>query len=207
VLEVADTYQTVAQEAEIEIKIERSRFIGLVRPVNSEQEAKDCITEISELHRQATHNCWAYRVDPKRDIRFASDAGEPTGTAGEPILRAILSQELTNTVVVVTRYFGGKKLGIRGLIDAYGRTAMQALAAAGIKTKVITEKLELVLDYPQLDQCQYLVRKYDGQVLSANYCQEVTLEVAIPRSNVNGFYGEAQNLVLSLFPTYTVKPT
>ncbi|HHV06599.1 MAG TPA: YigZ family protein [Firmicutes bacterium] len=189
-----DTYRTVAQETEVEIKIERSRFIGQVRPVNSEQEAKDFIARISELHRQATHNCWAYRVDPERDTRFSSDDGEPTGTAGEPILRAILSQELTNTVVVVTRYFGGKKLGIRGLIEAYGGTATQVLAAAGTVQKIITETFQLNLDYPQLDQCQYCVHKYNGQIVNADYQQQVTLQVAIPRSKTKSFLGEIRNL-------------
>lgn len=189
-----DTYRTVATEAEIETKIERSRFIGRVRSVNSEQEAKDFIANVSELHRQATHNAWAYRVDPERDIRFASDAGEPTGTAGEPILRALLSQELTNTVVVVTRYFGGKKLGIRGLIEAYGGTAAKALATAGVVEKVITETFQLVLDYPQLDQCLYLVHKINGHVIAADYKQVVTLKVAIPRSKAIEFTGQIQNL-------------
>ena len=99
---MVDTYRTLAQETEVEIKIERSRFIGRARPVDSEQEAKDFISARSELHRQATHNAWAYRVDPERDIRFASDAGEPTGTAGEPILRAILSLELMDTCLLYT---------------------------------------------------------------------------------------------------------
>lgn len=193
--QVEDTYLTVAQEAEVEIKIERSRFIGRVRSVDAEQEAKDFIARISELHRQATHNAWAYRVDPERDIRFASDVGEPTGTAGEPILRAILSQELTNTVVVVTRYFGGKKLGIRGLIEAYGGTATQALAAAGVVEKVITENLQLVVQYPQLDHCLYFIRQYNGEVLATDYKETVTLNVAIPRSKVREFAGQMQNLV------------
>ena len=189
-----DTYQTIAQEAEVEIKIERSRFIGQVRPVNSEPEAKDFIAHISELHRQATHNTWAYRVDPERDIRFASDAGEPTGTAGEPILRAILSQRLTNTAVVVTRYFGGKKLGIRGLIEAYGSTATQALAAAGTVKKLITESLQLVVDYPQLDHCLYFIRQYNGHVVASDYKQTVNLQVAIPRSKVSEFIRQVENL-------------
>ncbi|MFY9187726.1 MAG: YigZ family protein [bacterium] len=191
---MVDTYRTLAQETEVEIKIERSRFIGRARPVDSEQEAKDFISARSELHRQATHNAWAYRVDPERDIRFASDAGEPTGTAGEPILRAILSLELMDTAVVVTRYFGGKKLGIRGLIEAYGGTATQALAAAGTVDKVITETFQLVLDYPELDQCLYLVRKSDGQVVTADYQQQVTLRVAIPRSKTADFVGQVQNI-------------
>lgn len=189
-----DTYRTASQEAEVEIKIERSRFIGRVRPVNSEQEAKDFIAGTTELHRQATHNAWAYRIDPERDIRFSSDDGEPTGTAGEPILRAVLSQELMDTVVVVTRYFGGKKLGIRGLIEAYGGTAAQALAAAGIVEKVISETFQLILDYPQLDQCLYLIKTSNGRVLTADYQENVTLKVAVPRSQALDFRDQAQNL-------------
>ncbi|HKM38990.1 MAG TPA: YigZ family protein [bacterium] len=192
---MSDTYRSAACETEVEIKIERSRFIGWVRPVNSEQEAKQCIAKRSQLHRQATHNTWAYRVNPELDIRFASDAGEPTGTAGEPILRAILHLDLMNTLVVVTRYFGGRKLGIRGLIDAYGTTASQALAAAGSVDRVSADSYELLVNYPELDQCLHLIKTVGGKVLTADYLEYVTLRVAIPQSKVADFLSQMPPIV------------
>jgi uncharacterized YigZ family protein len=182
-----DTYRTSAHEAQVEIKIERSRFIGRARPVESEAEAKTFIAQVSQEHRQATHNAWAYRVDPERDIRFASDAGEPSGTAGEPILRALLSRDLTQTAVVVTRYFGGKKLGVRGLIDAYGGTAGAALDAAGQVDKVITRRLSLRVAYPHLDRCLYWLGRLGGTVVASAYGEEAQLTVALSRSQVETF--------------------
>ncbi|NMA55260.1 MAG: YigZ family protein [Firmicutes bacterium] len=191
---MVDVYRSPAQEAEVEIKIERSRFIGWVRPVDSEQKAKILIANRSEQHHQATHNAWAYRIDPRRDTRFASDAGEPTGTAGEPIMRAILSFELTDVLVVVTRYYGGKKLGIRGLIDAYGQAASQALAAAGIAAKLIAETFRITISYPELDRCLHLLKTIGGQVLAADYKEQVTLKVAVPQSKAASFATQVQHI-------------
>ncbi|MDK2925911.1 MAG: hypothetical protein PWQ41_1685 [Bacillota bacterium] len=188
-----DTYRTVGREAEVEIKIERSLFIGRVRPVESEEQAKVFIAEVSQKHRQATHNAWAYRVDPERDIRFASDAGEPSGTAGEPILRAILSRGLTQTAVVVTRYFGGKKLGVRGLIDAYGGTAGAALDAAGQVEKVITRQLTVTVAYPHLDRCLYWLNRLGGTVIASSYSEAAHLVLALPRSQVEAFKAEVND--------------
>jgi uncharacterized YigZ family protein len=188
-----DTYFTVGREAEVEIKIERSRFIGRVRPVENEEQAKAFIAEVSQVHRQATHNAWAYRVDPERDIRFASDAGEPSGTAGEPILRAILSRRLTQTAVVVTRYFGGKKLGVRGLIDAYGSTAGAALDAAGQVEKVITRKLTVTVAYPHLDRCLYWLNRLGGTLIASSYTETARLILALPRSQVAAFKAEVKD--------------
>ncbi|NLY49823.1 MAG: YigZ family protein [Firmicutes bacterium] len=188
-----DKYQSIQREAEIEIKIERSRFIGRARPVKDEEEAKEFIAAVSQEHRQATHNAWAYRVDPEHDIRFASDDGEPSGTAGEPILRSILSRDLIQVAVVVTRYFGGKKLGVRGLIDAYGNTAAAALAAAGTATYTITHTLVLRVAYPHLDRCLYWLGKLSGAVVAADYSLEASLTVVLPRSKTSEFIAQVKD--------------
>lgn len=193
-MKLVDTYRTLSREAQVEIKIERSRFIGRARPVASEEEAKEFIARVSQEHRQATHNAWAYRVDPERDIRFASDAGEPGGTAGEPILRAILSRGLTQTAVVVTRYFGGKKLGVRGLIEAYGGTAGAALDAAGSEGKVITRRFELTMAYPEIDRCLYWLHKLGGEVISSAYAERAHLSVDLPRSRAEEFLAKVRDL-------------
>ncbi|MHA6485416.1 YigZ family protein [Paenibacillus sp. strain BS8-2] len=130
-------YNTVRQEANNEIVIKKSRFIGYAKPVQSEEEAVAYIDEIKRLHRQATHNCSAYVVGERDQHQKASDDGEPSGTAGKPILEVIKNKGLKNVVVVVTRYYGGIMLGAGGLVRAYTDGAVAGIEAA--------EEIELVL--------------------------------------------------------------
>ncbi|MGB4096154.1 MAG: YigZ family protein, partial [Acetomicrobium sp.] len=113
-------YLEPGENAKVELTIRRSRFIGHLRVAGSVEEAKKIIREISKEHSNATHNCWAYKVGVDFPQKHYSDGGEPSGTAGKPILGEIERANLTNAVIVVTRYFGGIKLGVRGLIEAYG---------------------------------------------------------------------------------------
>ncbi|MGI9862445.1 YigZ family protein [Moorella naiadis] len=176
-----DSYLTIAREAIAEIKIERSLFIGHAREVDSEGAAREFITQIQAEHRQATHNCFAYRLGAGRqEITYYSDAGEPAGTAGRPILGAITSLCLTNVAVVVTRYFGGKKLGVRGLIEAYGLVARRVLEEAGAVRRVMTREMELTCSYADLDRVLYLINTCGGKVLATDYGAEVRLKAAVP---------------------------
>lgn len=178
-------YFTVAQEFTWEQKIERSLFIGQAAPVDDTEAAQAFVNRIkTEIHPQATHNCFAYRVGlGEHPLTYYSDQGEPSGTAGRPILNALLQQELTNTVVVVTRYFGGKKLGIRGLIDAYHSTALQTLIAAGRREFRPTFTISLELPYPQLPLVQHLLQTYEGEVVAQDYGATVRLEVQVPEAH------------------------
>lgn len=180
-IENGASYLTVAREATAEIKIERSSFIGHAREVDSETAAREFIARVQAEHRQATHNCFAYRLGQgKQETVYYSDAGEPAGTAGRPILGAITSMGLTNVAVVVTRYFGGKKLGVRGLIEAYGQAARRVLEEAGSIRRVVTRELELTCSYGELDRLLYKVHSLGGEVLAADYGSEVRLKVAVP---------------------------
>lgn len=178
-------YFTVAREFIWEQKIERSRFIGQTAPVVDAEEAQGFIGRIkNEVHPQATHNCFAYRLGlGENPMTYYSDQGEPSGTAGRPILNALLQQDLTNTVIVVTRYFGGKKLGIRGLIDAYHSTALQTLNAAGRSPFLPTFVLALDLSYPQLPLINHLIQTCEGEVMSQDYGATVHLAVRVPEKN------------------------
>ncbi|HHW11860.1 MAG TPA: YigZ family protein [Firmicutes bacterium] len=189
-------YFTVAQEQTWEQKIERSRFIGHAAPVADADEAQAFIGRIkTEVHPQATHNCFAYRIGlGENPVTYYSDHGEPSGTAGRPILNAILQQELTNTVVVVTRYFGGKKLGVRGLIDAYHSTALQTLLAAGRRPFRPTFTLTLTLPYPQLPVVNRLLQTYEGKLVKEEYGAVVSLTVHVPESNRAALTGALQGL-------------
>ncbi len=121
------------KEEEVELVINRSRFVGKSLEVRSGEEVKERLQEVMKLFPGATHYCYAFRIGEERVEEFSSDAGEPPGSAGRPILGAIRRGDFTDTMVVVARFFGGKKLGIRGLIDAYGKTAQLVLEKSGKK--------------------------------------------------------------------------
>lgn len=198
-MEILDSYITVATPAEVEVKIERSVFLGWVREVSTEEEARAAISERQRLHREATHNCFAYRLGlPPREIVYYSDAGEPSGTAGRPILGAILSSGLTNVVVVVTRYFGGKKLGKRGLIEAYSEVARRTLEKAGRVVKAITRQAELVCTYSGLDRILKFLNSCGGRVVEADYGGEVRLTVEVPVGVWEQFYKDIGAWVRSI---------
>jgi uncharacterized YigZ family protein len=178
-------FYSVAQKFTWEQKIERSLFIGQAAPVTDPEAAQAFINRIkTEIHPQATHNCFAYRIGlGEHPLTYYSDQGEPSGTAGRPILNALLQQELTNTVVVVTRYYGGKKLGIRGLIDAYHSTARETLVAAGRSLFVPTFLLSLESSYPQLPVVTRLYQTYGGEVESQDYGITARLTVRLPEKH------------------------
>ncbi|MDI3525620.1 MAG: hypothetical protein PWP60_854 [Candidatus Atribacteria bacterium] len=123
--------RTIARESEAILSIERSRFIAKSFRIASPQEARKVLKEVVKKFPDATHHCFAWRIGVEKTEEFASDAGEPPGSAGRPILGAIKKYQLTNTMVVVVRYFGGKKLGVKGLIKAYGEAAQLVLAKSG----------------------------------------------------------------------------
>lgn len=174
-------YFTVARASRWKQKIERSLFIGDTYSVTSSEEAQAFIAQIKEEHPKANHHCFAYRIGLGEDpLTYYSDQGEPSGTAGRPILNALLRENLTNTIVVVTRYFGGKKLGIRGLIDAYHSTALQTLEQAAKTPSVPTFTLDIELPYPQLPVINHLLQTYEAETLEQNYGATVHLTVRIP---------------------------
>ena len=118
----------------------------------------------------------------KNEISYFDDDGEPSGTAGKPIYGAILSRDITNVAVVVTRYFGGRKLGVRGLIEAYAGAAGDAIDHAGIITKRLLANLTFTCSYAQLDQVHHLLNQLEGEILESNYADSVELTIAVPRS-------------------------
>ncbi|MDQ0060976.1 YigZ family protein [Paenibacillus harenae] len=142
-----NNYRTVRQEASAEIVIKKSRFIGYAKPVETEEEAVAFIDEIKRLHRQATHNCSAYMIGERDQHQKASDDGEPSGTAGKPILEVIKNKGLKNVAVVVTRYFGGIMLGAGGLVRAYTDGAVAGIEAAEEIVNVLHREVFVDVDY------------------------------------------------------------
>jgi uncharacterized YigZ family protein len=142
-----EKYKTVRQQASAEIVIKKSRFIGFAKPVETEEEAVAFINEIKQLHKQATHNCSAYMVGERDQFQKASDDGEPSGTAGKPILEVIKHKGLKNVAVVVTRYFGGIMLGAGGLVRAYTDGAVAGIEAAEEIVNVLHREVFVDVDY------------------------------------------------------------
>lgn len=171
-------FKTVKAAKCAEFVEKRSRFIGYVKPVTTEEQAIAFVNEIRASHRDATHNCYAYVVRENHMTRY-SDDGEPHGTAGLPILEVIRGAGLTDTAVVVTRYFGGTLLGTGGLVRAYTRGAQEAIAAAGIATIVTCDKLDLTFDYSYFERVKLLVEEYGGTILEQEFSDRVKIEIRL----------------------------
>ncbi|QYE97661.1 YigZ family protein [Paraclostridium sordellii] len=147
-------YKTLHEFGVDEIIIEKSTFIGYAKPISTEEEAVEFINEIKKKHKDATHNVWAYTVGQNMNIQRYSDDGEPQGTAGIPTLEVIKKEDLRDVVVVVTRYFGGIKLGAGGLVRAYTKGAKIGLEAAKIIEKINYQEVKIKIDYNQLGKVQ-----------------------------------------------------
>ena len=190
-------YTTIERSATAELTVERSRFIGHCFEVATEAEAKAFITQIREEHSQASHNCYAYRIGPGANpLEYYNDHGEPGGTAGKPILGAIQRLNLTNVVVVVTRYFGGKKLGVRGLIEAYGQAATLTLNEAGTVVRVPKFTATLVYNYSEHSLVLHRLQQVSAEVLKTEYTDIVTLEIAAPFTKEQKFSSVINELPL-----------
>jgi uncharacterized YigZ family protein len=174
-----DRYKTVLQEAEVEQVIDKSRFIGYIKPVETREEAEDFIQKIKKLHRGATHNVPAYVIGENAQLQWASDDGEPQGTSGAPMVQMLVKEGITNVVIVVTRYFGGIKLGTGGLVRAYTGTAKLALDAANICTVKEQDILSIKIGYPFYDKLQNLAENGDFTIKNTIYEEAVEVEIAM----------------------------
>lgn len=169
----------IIDPVEYEEKIQKSRFICHLIRIRDWQEAKAFIGEINEQHKNATHNCWAYVVGKKGELVHCSDAGEPAGTAGKPMLNALVSHNLSNTVAVVTRYFGGVKLGVRGLIEAYGGVTERAIASAQLSEIIDYFYYEVFLGYEMLETLKYKLRIPGLEIIDIQYTEKIELVIQI----------------------------
>ncbi|MHA7139595.1 YigZ family protein [Rossellomorea arthrocnemi] len=172
-------YNTVKGYGEHEINIERSRFITYVTRAETEEEAQEFITSIKKKHHDANHNCSAYMIGENNLIQKANDDGEPSGTAGVPMLEVLKKRDLKDTVVVVTRYFGGIKLGAGGLIRAYGRATSEGLNATGIVERRLMRVMKTKIDYTWLGKVENEVRSSHFQLKEIHYLEAVEVEVYV----------------------------
>jgi uncharacterized YigZ family protein len=164
-----DTYYTIKQKCEGEFKEKGSHFIGYAFPVETEAEVKEIIQAIKKEHYAAAHHCSAFVLGNAQQIQKSNDDREPNNTAGKPILRVILSKGLTNVLVVVVRYFGGKLLGVPGLISAYGQGATEALTHATIEEKIIKERYEVEGNYEDENELYKVYKTFGIKIVSHTY--------------------------------------
>lgn len=173
-------YKTIAKEAEAEQIIERSRFIAHIAPAVSREEAEAFVARIRGEHRQATHNVPAFIIGEKSELKWCSDDGEPQGTSGAPMLQMLEREGLTNLVVVVTRYFGGIKLGTGGLVRAYTSSAKLAVEEAGVQEIHDLDFLSVRTDYGCLGKLQNLEREGNFCIEDTAFTDAVTLLLSCP---------------------------
>ena len=189
-----DTYYTVKKEGMDEIIIQKSRFIGYIRRVESEEAAQQFIQEIKKKHADATHNCSAYMIGEHDQIQKANDDGEPSGTAGVPMLEVLKKQNLKDTAVVVTRYFGGIKLGAGGLIRAYGNTTSQAIQTTGVVKRQLMQGFSVTVDYPLLGKLENQLRNSEHILETINYLEKVEFIIYVESGKEAEFHEWITNL-------------
>ncbi len=175
-----EEYRTVYEGGQGEIIEKKSRFIATVRPVKTEEEALAFIEEMRKKYWNATHNCFAYVIGERREIMRCSDDGEPGGTAGKPMLDVLLGEELYNTAVVVTRYFGGTLLGTGGLVRAYSKAVQEGLSVSRVIEKHHGVLVEIGTDYNGVGKLQYLFAQKEVPILDSQYTENVKLQILVP---------------------------
>ena len=188
------TYRTTFSYGEDEVIINKSRFIGYSHPINSEEEALNFIEMIKTKHKDATHNVYAYVVGENSNIQRFNDDGEPSGTAGIPILEVIKKEDIRNIVIVVTRYFGGTKLGGGGLIRAYTRSAKIGLDAGLIIDMTPHTNLLMNIDYTLYGRVENYLMTNDYIVDKVEYEEEVSIYISIETLILEKFINEMTNL-------------
>lgn len=180
-----ETYKTVLEGGTGEITEKKSRFIATVRPVKTEEEALAFLEEMKKKYWDARHNCFVYSVGLNREYTRCSDDGEPSGTAGRPMLDVILGEDIYNVAVVVTRYFGGVLLGTGGLVRAYSKAVQEGLAASRIIEKRRGIALKVTTDYTGIGKIQYIAGERNIPILNSEYTDKVILELLIPSEDVD----------------------
>ena len=180
-------YLTVKEYGEHEIVIQKSRFIAYITRATTEEEAQNFIASIKKKHWDATHNCSAYMIGEHDQIQKANDDGEPSGTAGVPMLEVLKKRELKDTVVVVTRYFGGIKLGGGGLIRAYGKATSEGLNAIGVVRRKLNRVMHTTVDYTWLGKLENELRSSHYNLKEIHYLDKVNIETFVEEKETEQF--------------------
>jgi uncharacterized YigZ family protein len=180
-----DTYRTIAHPSEGIFRDRGSKVLGYAYPLSSEKEIKAIVASLKAEHPKANHHCWATRLTANRSVFKLNDDGEPSGTAGRPILNILLSKDITNVLVVVVRYFGGTLLGVPGLINAYKMATEEALSHAVIIEKTVNDVYTISFNYLQINDVMRLVKDADLIILKQQFDNECSMQLSIRKMQVN----------------------
>jgi uncharacterized YigZ family protein len=180
-----DTYRTIENPCEGIFRDRGSKFLAYTFPITSETEIKEIVGSLKTEHPKANHHCWAMRLGTDRSVFKINDDGEPSGTAGRPILNILLSRDLTNILVVVVRYFGGTLLGVPGLINAYKQATEDALNHAVVIEKTVNDIYNIAFDYLQMNAVMRIVKEDDLIVISQQFDNNCTMQLSIRKMQVN----------------------
>ncbi len=177
-----DRYLTLEAPAETSCRERSSKFLAYAYPVEDEERIRTILDELRKRYYDATHHCYAWRLGPRGEQFRANDDGEPSGTAGKPILGQLLSHELTDTLIVVVRYFGGTKLGVPGLIAAYREAAAEAIAAARIVERTVDRTIRIDFPYAAMNDIMRVVKEERPRIVEQRFDNLCTMQLAIRES-------------------------
>jgi uncharacterized YigZ family protein len=189
-----DTYLTIEKASEGTFRDRGSKFIAYAYPITAEQDIKNIVADLKKINPKANHHCWAMRWSTDRSVFRLNDDGEPSGTAGRPILNTLLSRNLTNIAVVVVRYFGGTLLGVPGLINAYRTATELALNEAVIIEKTVNDVYTIAFDYLQMNDVMRIVKEDSLEILEQQFDNSCAIKVSIRKMQVNQTLSKLQTL-------------
>jgi len=189
-----DTYLTIKTVTEGVFRDRGSKFLAFAYPITSDAEIKDIVIRLKAEHPKANHHCWAMRLGTDRSVFRVNDDGEPSGTAGRPILNVLLSREVTNVLVVVVRYFGGTLLGVPGLINAYKQAATDVLNNAVIIEKSVQDVYTLQFGHEQMNDVMRLVKENNLPILNQQFDNVCTLQISIRKTKINEVLGKLDKI-------------
>ncbi|WP_418832608.1 IMPACT family protein [Phocaeicola sp.] len=198
-----DTYKTISGISESVFTEKRSKFIAIAIPVRSVAEIKNLLEQYQKKYYDARHVCYAYMLGPERKDFRANDNGEPSGTAGKPILGQINSHELTDVLVIVVRYFGGIKLGTSGLIVAYRTAASQALAEATVIEKTVDDEVTVAFEYPFMNDVMRIVKEESPEIMEQSYNMDCIMTLRIRKSQMPRLRSRLEKVETLRFPEDT----
>jgi len=195
-----DCYKTIKALSEGTYSEKRSKFLAFAMPVCSVEEVKQLVAEYQKKYYDARHVCYAYMLGAERLDFRANDNGEPSGTAGKPILGQINSNELTDILIIVVRYFGGVKLGTSGLIVAYRLAAAEAIAAAEIIEKTVDEDIAFLFEYPYMNDVMRIVKEENPQIISQSYDNDCSMTLRIRKDSMPRLKARLEKVTSLRFP-------
>jgi uncharacterized YigZ family protein len=189
-----DTYKTISKPSEGTFRDKGSKFIAYAYPFRDENELKDLLASVKSEHPKARHWCYAYRLSPDRTVFRVNDDGEPSGSAGRPILNTLLSNDLTDIIVIVVRYFGGTLLGIPGLINAYKNATQEALDVAEIIEKTQEDVYKIDFDYLQMNDVMRIIKEDNLEILKQDFDNRCSITFSVRKLHVNQVVHKMESL-------------